>query len=722
MKKIAFIFLIVSAFLALISCSKKDSSSESSIEQSSGEDSADSAVAYFSTVEKDNSDMAFGLQKMQMMSYEGQIWNIYAQNGKLIYGVYDWKEDEKNGRYMDTSTLRLYTCNPDGSDLTEIATGLKKTDCGLSDCLSDGENIWVLAAEKEENSDHYNNYLLKIENSGITEKESIPASVLSNSYGRAIDRNGNFYSIESKNIFVVKKNGEVVTIDLGNTEGGAITVNSEGRIFALCFTKEDSIITEINTENLEMMNSVSVGKNVLGSLCLNGCGDFDLFLSLEGGITGYDFDNRRSEKIVDFTTSYIHGTPVGMIDADTVVEREMDNETLECRPKVYRKIDPDIIKNQKVLKLAVFTSFYRDILSEVENFIAENPGIRIEIVDYNSLYGEKAYEQLGIEITQGNGPDIYSVDGNVAGLTADQCIQKGMFASLDEYFEKDGKVKTSDIIPSVLSAMQSNGKIYCTAKRFTVNAILAKKTILGDIKGWDLKEFEQFVHGYGKDIYYFGGSRSERFSNLLFSYLASYVDTEKGNVDFLNDEFRIVLELAKEAKSDDELGNYSRNDSFKKDETILIPWTVEYSDVTRFEFGDDFSFVGFPAKDKNGKYFSFSGAYAIAASSKNKEEAWKFVSYGMSEEEQETMGVYSVRQRVFDESLKEKIDSGSMSSDEAEVYKAAVDSAKKGKVLLPGVENIIYEEAERYFNDEKTIEEVQKLIQNRVEIYVSENK
>ena len=725
---IRIIIVILFGLLAFACCGQKntvsteDGITDNSVTGSSTVSSDDSDVllrSEFTETPKENYETVFAKQKLPELPFVGSVWNVYCSDKKVYYVSYEWKSDEGGNRYMDRSAYHMYVSDTDGGNFSKIDPGLAGTECSFDfSSLFDGENLWLSVSEKKEDSNKYNNYFLKMEDGTVSEKKVVPEEILTNSTGRAIDKNGTLYAIENKNIIVVPEDGIFRTISLGDGEGMKLAVNRESRVFAIYSVKGRCVISEVDTEEYRLLEPVSTERENIFPECLNGDENYDLYLSFDKTIYGYDFDNRSCEKICDFTSSYFHANVVGVPDINTLVGQEMQN--LEYIPKIYKRVDAETIKNQKTLKLAVFSPVSGAELSYIEDFTAENPGIRIEVADY-SEYGEKALEQLGLDIAQGKGPDVY---GNyVFGMTRTQCVQKGMFASLDEYFEKDALISASDIIPSVLEAMKTDGKIYCTARNFRLDAIMVKRGMAG--KGWNIKEFSEFVDEKGEDRYYLGTTGEERLGALLNGYFASHADVDKGRIDFMNDDFRYILEFSKESKNLEDMV-YSPGESFKKNESILICHTVEYDDSTKVQYGEDYTFIGYPTDDRNGIYIIPENCYSMASGCKNKDEAWKFISYGMHEDFQnvETYSdnAYSIWQKVFDEKLQKKVTSGTISESEAIELKEFVNRAEKAQDIPEEIIYTIYEEAEAYFQGERSLKEVQEIIQDKCSVILSENR
>ena len=69
-----------------------------------------------------------------------------------------------------------------------------------------------------------------------------------------------------------------------------------------------------------------------------------------------------------------------------------------------------------------------------------------------------------------------------------------------------------------------------------------------------------------------------------------------------------------------------------------------------------------------------------------------------------------------------EIDKKPVTDEDAARYRALIDNAKGLQYYNNAVDNIIEEEVAAYFSGDKSVDEVCKIIQDRVSTYVNENK
>lgn len=131
---------------------------------------------------------------------------------------------------------------------------------------------------------------------------------------------------------------------------------------------------------------------------------------------------------------------------------------------------------------------------------------------------------------------------------------------------------------------------------------------------------------------------------------------------------------------------------------------------------------------------------AVNASSEHKEGAWEFIAFLLEEEVQysEEMYLPPVHRKSFDRWLEWEIRQGSevrfenghtvhpvyygenTSEVKKEAYKTAIEEARPLPARTAAVLAIVLEEAEDYFSGSKSAEEVSRVINNRVQLYLNE--
>ncbi len=141
--------------------------------------------------------------------------------------------------------------------------------------------------------------------------------------------------------------------------------------------------------------------------------------------------------------------------------------------------------------------------------------------------------------------------------------------------------------------------------------------------------------------------------------------------------------------------------------------------------GGDYAFVGFPgsigenAEKGAGALIYGRNLMALSAVSENRQGAWDFARYYLTEEYQKNLeSSLPVNKQIFEEWAKEE----TLRPYTVDEKGKKVESAAATPFEDVHVINIIGEEMDSYFSGQKTAEDTAAVIQSRVQIYVQENQ
>ena len=145
----------------------------------------------------------------------------------------------------------------------------------------------------------------------------------------------------------------------------------------------------------------------------------------------------------------------------------------------------------------------------------------------------------------------------------------------------------------------------------------------------------------------------------------------------------------------------------------------------------DDCFVGLPLSEGVGGIFLNNLRFAISSQSDKKEAAWEFVRSILNSENQQAAQYFPVVQKELDVQIntaltEQFITKGGMivklnKTDEV-MLRHLIEQTKTLACDDDVVWDIIHEEASMYFVGDRTVEETARVIQSRLNIYVSEQK
>jgi ABC-type glycerol-3-phosphate transport system substrate-binding protein len=203
----------------------------------------------------------------------------------------------------------------------------------------------------------------------------------------------------------------------------------------------------------------------------------------------------------------------------------------------------------------------------------------------------------------------------------------------------------------------------------------------------------------------------------------------------------------------DDTEYWSNYESMYREGTALLS-TVYLSDFATYNyqkkgtFGEDITFIGFPASNENGSAINYDISFAMSSKSDKKDGAWDFLRYYLTDEYQDSITygfpisierlnelAETAKQRPFyldENGNKVEYDQTYYLNDVEIIIEPCTDaeidqvmtflkSLNQSTTYDSSLMKIVTEEAESFFSGQKSASEVAEIIQSRVQIYVSEN-
>ena len=448
------------------------------------------------------------------------------------------------------------------------------------------------------------------------------------------------------------------------------------------------------------------------------------------------------------------------------------------------RVPASSVAKKTVLTLATQNLDY-NIRSQIVRFNRNSADYRIQVLDYSEYNTQEdtsaGVTKLNTEILAGNVPDIL----DLGGLNADQLGARGILTDLYPLLNADTELG-GQIFDNVLKALEADGKLYRTASSFNLYAVTGAASVVGDTPGWTLKDFNEALAGMPEGCLPFPESitRSTILNACVNMEMDNLIDWTTGQCNFDSTVFTDILEFANlfPATYESEGGGFGfgfgfgggGNNGPTEEERIAsgqqmlsLTWLTNFDSFQTYNnmFGGDATFIGFPTSQGvgNALWFQDSG-FAISQKCQNKEAAWQFVRLLFSKDYQNTVtsfGSFPTNRDLFMEKLTEamtpeyqKDENGNYLLDEngerievpknngfgfgfgfgggAEIYAMTQEQGDEVMALVEGTDrvwnshadimDVITAESEAYFAGQKTAQEVAKLIQSKLTIYVNEQR
>lgn len=483
----------------------------------------------------------------------------------------------------------------------------------------------------------------------------------------------------------------------------------------------------------------------------------------------YDPETQEKENVFTWLESNINGDSVrdfSILPDGRIMLVYMDWQSDDSGVALLTKTDAsEVVQKQQIVIATMYMS--QELQAAAVNFNKTNDTYQIVIRTYvdQDSWSENAYAdarvRLNNDITSGNCPDII----DLSSVNASQLAAKGVFEDLSPYLDKSTVLDRENMFDSVLNAYTYDGVLVSVPDSFELQTIIGSTAQVGDQMGWTLEEMVAFADAHpGQDL--FDDMSKETMMYYLLGYnMDSFVDWNEGTCNFDSQEFKSLLEFVSRYPDRDAIEWYEDKPStptrIQNDEVLLINTHIyELDDIQLYVemFKGDVTPIGFPNGDGNsGCILMASGCYAITTKSEMKDGAWEFIEQYLTREnpwmrfgfpnsrsELDKMAEEMLRveyvldengEPMLDENGEPMIQGGSHGYGWGDFYydfrkptKEEVDMVLELiEVAVPASSNneqlmeIINEEAAPFFHGQKSADEAAKIIQSRMQIYVSEN-
>ena len=549
----------------------------------------------------------------------------------------------------------------------------------------------------------------------------------------------------------------------------------------LCLQYSDNMtgmqkIAELDVGKGRVKKTWDCPKNVYNFY--SGGGDYDLYYQSGVNVYGWKLDDTEGELLfnwlnVDVLEQNLAGWTARADGSIFAVTNSWDskgeNVTSEFVTLVKKAYDS--VPHKETLTLACQ---WAD--SSLQNAIVRfnrTSNVRIEVIDYSQYNNEDDWNagktKLTTEIMSGQLPDILALDG----LPYQQLAAKGLIVDLYPLIDADREMSREDFMPNVLQALEVNGKLCSTLSTFTVVTLAGASSVVGSEPGWSFDELRAALAAMPEgctvlDEFTTSGDILRDIVTIDADY---YIDWSTGKVNFDSKEFIDTLNFSKLFPNMFDSMNYnwdeyeSAEQRIREGKQLLNRMYIGgFSDIAQNEalFGGELTYIGFPTASGVGSYLSLESGYGITSSCADKEKAWEFLRGFMTEKAFDADLYYwgfPANRNVLEKRLKDAMtieymkdekgnyvldDKGervplsiggvwmegsdeivpiyALTQAQADKIMGVISSATKLYSQNTAVLDIICEQTDAFFSGQKSAEEVARLVQGKLSIYVNEQR
>lgn len=489
-----------------------------------------------------------------------------------------------------------------------------------------------------------------------------------------------------------------------------------------------------------------------------------ILVNSSSGLVEYDLETETVTEVLDWLDSDINTDYVSYFTAlkdgrILALTNDYSVDTPKNEAVFLTKTPYSEMPEREIITLGVmYTS--QEVNSAVINFNKSNDMYRIQVIDYGSNYSDEeeyqdALAKFNNALTSGNGPDIFDV--NIVNMQ--MMAQKGVMEDLTPYLEADETLNREDMFESVLKAFSVNDKLYCIPTSFYIQTVIGKTAEVGETPGWTLDDLMALMESKPEGTEVFDYATREYILQMCMMYnFDSFINWETGECNLDGEEFVKVLEFANrfESQEDYQYDEDAPSTPSKIQDGTLMLMSTSFSSVQEYQmqsamFGEPITMIGYPTTKGTGSAISGQNTYAMNAKSKNKEAAWEFIKYFISEDFYEDNHVWGFPTLISEyNKVNEEYMTPEYYTDEngnqveqskggwgwddfyVDLYAATQEEVDAVTELINGCDRsysydtqliqIITEEAAPFFEGQKGAQEVADIIQSRVKMYVNENR
>lgn len=383
----------------------------------------------------------------------------------------------------------------------------------------------------------------------------------------------------------------------------------------------------------------------------------------------------------------------------------------------YEKLpDGETLEGPTVITLFAGAGSY-EIELAAANFQKLYPQYRIDITAAES---DEQTELALTELGAGKGYDMYMLYDSQWTQLDDSVF----FEDLTRWMEADSTKPIEKIRPSVLQQMQKNGGIYRLPLTYTILTYAADPEQLSDSRPETV--LQACEHG-GEELYPFTFV-TDYSSQMARRCAIDYVDAAQGMCNFQCDSFYAQLALLRRQKA--ALDTLPKNlDVAATCDGLLYYYVILSADSIVYQPGrylypelKQYVYYAYPSDYAGGCQLEFDSQLSINSQSEQKEGAWAFLSWLLSDAYQQSVYSLPVSDTVLQEQFSQLLAEEKVTQADIDTFYALVDHAQKPDYPTEPIEQIILEEAAAYLDgaiDEKTTAEH---IQSRAGLYLMEQK
>ena len=718
----------------------------------------------------------------EVEEYEGQF-NIY---GSMLYFITKDGKLEPLPKYVPVPPMANPENYKDFYSYQNLGTPIVNADGNLMLLQMEGAGWFegpesVYGTEEQYTGDYYHNeqnYDVVILSPEGEELSRAPVDLDTtntwlNTYNIAKDPDGNLIVVMEMTLQAIAPDGSIAwSMQTDNYVNSMVTL-ADGSVAVMVYGDRGPELRPIDFEKKELGESFPIPDSAW--TLFPGDENYDFYYTSGMFLYGFKLGEAEPVPVLNWMSCDINGDSVASqalkISSDGSImgiTTDYSGGSIDTQLFTLTRVPADSLPKKQILTVAQleYSPDYQ-LTNRMVRFNRTHDNVRLEYLDYSQYNTENDYSagitKFNTEVMAGNLPDIIPTNQ----IAYRQIASKGLLEDLYPYLDKDPELKREDFFPNLLSALEVNGGLYQVVSGFSVETLCGAASIVGDTPGWTYDDFnaalEKMPEGCTPLEPYV--TRDQVMSSLLYADMDSFVDWTTGKVNFESDNFKQLLQFVKQFPAEynwDEHDNSESTQDLLRQGRQMLTQTYLYGlDSILWNganFGGQATYIGWPTSSGVGSIMRFENGFAMSRNCADKDAAWEFFRSMLTESGQTNQYNIPSNRNVFNKQLEdfmtpryrkdadgnilldengEKIeesrggwidDNGvehniyAMTQEQADEVLTIIETCTKVASYDTSIYDIVNEQAQAFFADQKSVDEVARLIQSKANIYVNEQR
>ena len=310
---------------------------------------------------------------------------------------------------------------------------------------------------------------------------------------------------------------------------------------------------------------------------------------------------------------------------------------------IYAALNP--VSSEIKKSVAVFNNEHTDIQIKIHDYSDEGGLERLQtelvlgrVPDIMEMhYFGKAGPRVAAEGSYRVIPGSYADAADECWMPYRQMAQKGYLEDLWPYIENDPDFGRDGVLEAPLKAAEVGGGLYILFQKVTIFTLTGRESVVGNRYSWTMEDIMEVLSGMpeGSTILRYNMTRRDAFFNLLRFSLDRFMDWEAGECHFDSQGFLDLVQFLEKlpeevdfedpVEAEEEVKRRIKNGQ-QMLEGMMVDWQKDII-VADAVWQERAAFPGYPTADgSSGSFFYPPGSIlAMSAACQNKNAAWEYI-------------------------------------------------------------------------------------------------